>query len=444
MQHEARIAAEQPRRVDPQRKVARHAGGAIARDHRLGVGFHEAALHVGVSGRMRICIRFRVRCQWCSVSQMRRRDDHDDQTRDPAYVGDIRPAAAGGRASAQVYPSRPVTMVVPLAAGGPLDTLARLLAEPMRAALGQPVIVENVTGAGGTVGTGRVARAAPDGYTIGMGFLGTHVLNGAIYALPYDVVKDFEPIALISSNPHVIVAKAALPAKDLRELIGWLKLNPDKASAGTAGVGASTHVAGLLFQQLAGVRFQLVPYRGAAPALQDVMAGQIDLMVDVASNSLPYLQGGRIKAFAVTANTRLASAPAIPTVDEAGLPGFHMSTWYALFGPKGDAQGGRGEAQCRGHRMRWPIRRSAGGSPTSDWTFRRATSRPRTRSRRSSAPRSRSGGRSSRRPTSSRNRPRNRTVETVARIECQRNPGRRYHIDRAVPDFAALNPGYAG
>ena len=243
-------------------------------------------------------------------------------------------AGCGGPAWAQVYPSRPITIVVPLAAGGPNDTLARILAEPMRAALGQPVIVENVTGAGGTVGTGRVARAAPDGYTIGMGFLGTHVLNGAIYALPYDVVKDFEPIALTSSNPHLIVAKAALPARDLREFIGWLKLNPDKASAAMAGVGTSTHVAGLLLQQSAGVRFQLVPYRGAAPALQDVMAGQVDLMVDVASNSLPYLQGGKIKAYAVTATTRLASAPDIPTVDEAGLPGFHMSTWYALFGPK--------------------------------------------------------------------------------------------------------------
>jgi tripartite-type tricarboxylate transporter receptor subunit TctC len=237
--------------------------------------------------------------------------------------------------SAQVYPSRPVTIVVPLAAGGPNDTLARLLAEPMRASLGQPVIVENVTGAGGTLGTGRVARAAPDGYTIGMGFLGTHVLNGALYALPYDVVKDFDPIALISSNPHVIVAKATLPAKDLRDLIAWLKLNPDKASAANAGVGTSTHVAGLLFQQSAGVRFQMVPYRGAAPALQDVMGGQVDLMLDVASNSLPYLQEGKIKAYAVTSDTRLASAPAIPTVDEAGLPGFHMSTWYALFSPKG-------------------------------------------------------------------------------------------------------------
>ncbi len=213
---------------------------------------------------------------------------------------------------AQPYPSRPVTIVVPLAAGGPLDTLARILAEPMRVSLGQPVIVENVTGAAGTVGTGRVARAAPDGYTIAMGFLGTHVLNGAIYTLPYDVVKDFDPIALISSNPHVIVVNAGLPAKNLREFIACL-----------------------LFQQSAGVRFQLVPYRGAAPALQDVMAGQIDLMVDVASNSLPYLQGGKIKAYAVTASARLASAPDIPTVDEAGLPGFHMSTWYGFFGPKG-------------------------------------------------------------------------------------------------------------
>jgi tripartite-type tricarboxylate transporter receptor subunit TctC len=243
-------------------------------------------------------------------------------------------ATCGSPASAQPYPSRPITMVVPLAAGGPLDTLARILAEPMRVSLGQPVIVENVTGAAGTVGTGRVARATPDGYTFGMGFLGTHVLNGAIYALPYDVVKDFDPIALISSNPHLIVAKASFPAKDLHEFIAWLKLNPERASAGTAGAGTSTHLGGLLFQQSAGVRFQLVPYRGAAPALEDVMAGQIDLMVDVVSNSLPYLQGGKIKAYAVTAPMRLASAPDIPTVDEAGLPGFHMSTWYGLFGPK--------------------------------------------------------------------------------------------------------------
>ena len=252
-----------------------------------------------------------------------------------SLVAIILAAIGVSSASAQVYPSRPVTIVVPLAAGGPLDTLARILAEPMRVSLGQPVIVENVTGAAGTVGTGRVARAAPDGYTIAMGFLGTHVLNGAIYPLPYDVVKDFDPIAVISSNPHVIVVNAGLTAKNLREFIAWLKLNPDKASAGTAGAGTSTHMGGILLQQSAGVRFQLVPYRGAAPALQDVMAGQIDLMVDVASNSLPYLQGGKIKAYAVTASARLASAPDIPTVDEAGLPGFHMSTWYGFFGPRG-------------------------------------------------------------------------------------------------------------
>jgi tripartite-type tricarboxylate transporter receptor subunit TctC len=241
--------------------------------------------------------------------------------------------AAAAPASAQVYPLRPVTLVVPLAAGGPLDTLARILAEPMRVALGQPVIVENVTGAGGTVGTGRLARAAPDGYTIGVGFLGTHVLNGALYTLPYDVVKDFDPIALTTSNPHLVVSRVSVPARDLREFITWLKANP--SSAGNAGVGSSTHVAGLLFQQSTGTRFQMVPYRGAAPALADVMAGQIDLMVDVASNSLPYLQSGKIKAYAVTAATRLASAPDVPTVDEAGLPGFYISTWYALFGPKG-------------------------------------------------------------------------------------------------------------
>jgi tripartite-type tricarboxylate transporter receptor subunit TctC len=244
-------------------------------------------------------------------------------------------AICGSRATAQPYPSRPITMVVPLAAGGPLDTIARILAEPMRLSLGQPVIVENVTGAAGSIGTGRVARAAPDGYTFGMGFLGTLVLNGAVYSLPYDVVKDIDPIALISSNPHVIVANAALPATNLRELIAWLKLNADRASAGTAGAGTTTHLGGLMFQQAAGVKFQLVPYRGAAPALQDVMAGQINLMIDVASDSLPFLQGGKIKAFAVTASTRLASAPQIPTVDEAGLPGFYMSTWYGLFGPKG-------------------------------------------------------------------------------------------------------------
>ncbi len=238
-------------------------------------------------------------------------------------------------ARAQTYPSHPVTLVVSLAAGGPLDTMARIVAEPMGRALGQSVIIENVTGAGGSVGVGRVARAVPDGYTLSMGFFGTHVLNGAIYALPYDVVADFEPIALLSSSPHLVVANPALPAKDLNELIAWLRANQDKASAGMAGIGSTTHVAGVLFRNLIGAHFQLVPYRGAAPALQDVMAGQIDLMVDVASNSLPYVRGGKVRAYAVTAGSRLAAEPEIPTVDEAGLPGLHISSWYALFAPKG-------------------------------------------------------------------------------------------------------------
>src|SRR5262249_45376315 len=227
--------------------------------------------------------------------------------------------AACGAASAQVYPSRPITMVVPLAPGGPLDTIARILAEPMRTFLGQPVIVENVTGAAGTIGTGRVARATPDGYTFGMGFLGTLVLNGAIYTLPYDVVTDLEPIALISSNPHMIVANASLPAKNLREFIAWLKLHPDKASAGTAGAGTSTtlHLGGWLSQQPAGVHFGLWPFRGPARALRDVMAGQTALMMVGASTPLPLWGGGKIRPYAVPASPRLASAPDIPTVDEA-------------------------------------------------------------------------------------------------------------------------------
>jgi tripartite-type tricarboxylate transporter receptor subunit TctC len=236
---------------------------------------------------------------------------------------------------AQPYPSRPITIVVPLAAGGPIDTMARIIAEPMRAALGQPIIIENVTGAAGTVGTGRVARSAPDGYTVELGFLGTHVFNGAIYQLGYDIEKDFEPIALLSSNPHVVVTRLSLPASDLRGLVAWLKENQQKVSAGSAGVGSSTHMGAILFGNLIGARMAIIPYRGAAPAIQDVIAGQTDLMVDVLSNSLPHIQSGKIRPFAVTAAARVASAPDIPTVDEAGLPGFHMSTWYALFGPKG-------------------------------------------------------------------------------------------------------------
>jgi tripartite-type tricarboxylate transporter receptor subunit TctC len=239
------------------------------------------------------------------------------------------------RAPAQPYPSHPITMIVPLAAGGPIDTIARIVAEGMSASLGQPVVIENVTGASGSLGVGRVARARPDGYTISLGYLGTHVFNGAAFPLPYDVLNDFEPVSLLVSNPLLIVARKTMPANDLRGLIAWLKANPGKAAEGTTGPGGSSHVAGIYFQQETGTRFQLVPYRGAAPIMQDLLAARIDLMFDFAANSLPQVRNGTVKAYAVTAPSRLPTAPDIPTVDEAGLPGFYMSAWEGVWAPKG-------------------------------------------------------------------------------------------------------------
>jgi tripartite-type tricarboxylate transporter receptor subunit TctC len=238
-------------------------------------------------------------------------------------------------APAQPYPSHTVTIVVPLAAGGPIDTIARIVAEGMSPSLGQPVIVENVTGASGSLGVGHVARAKPDGYTISLGYLGTHVFNGAALSLPYDLLNDFEPVSLLVSNPLVIVARKTMPAKDLRELIAWLKANPGKATEGTTGPGGSSHVAGIYFQKETGTRFQLVPYRGAAPIMQDLLAERIDLMFDFAANSVPQVRYGTIKAYAVTAPSRLPTAPDIPTVDEAGLPGFYISAWEGVWVPKG-------------------------------------------------------------------------------------------------------------
>jgi tripartite-type tricarboxylate transporter receptor subunit TctC len=250
-----------------------------------------------------------------------------------AVVAAVATVGAATGSAAEGYPSRPVTMIVPFPAGGPTDTIARILVEPLRSSLGQPLIIENVSGAGGTIGVGRLARAAPDGYTVGLGIWPTHVLNGAIYSLQYDVVKDFQPIALVATNPQLIVAKKATTARDLGELIVWLRANPGKASAGTVGAGSSQHMSGLLFQQMTGTNFQSVPYRGGAPAIQDLVAGQIDLMFDQASSALPYVRGGAIKSYAVAAQTRLASAPGIPTADEAGLPGFHISVWAGLWAP---------------------------------------------------------------------------------------------------------------
>jgi tripartite-type tricarboxylate transporter receptor subunit TctC len=237
-------------------------------------------------------------------------------------------------AAAQTYPTRSINLVVPFAAGGPTDTIARILAEGMRQALGQTVIVENITGAAGSIGVGRVARATPDGYTIGIGHWSTHVVNAAVYPLQYDVLNDFAPISLVANNPQVVVSKTAVPAKDLKELIAWIKQNGDQVTQGTAGAGSASHIAGVYFQKLTGTTFRFVPYRGAGPVMQDMLAGHIDLNFDQAANSLPQVRAGQIRAYAVTAKTRLAAAPDIPTVDEAGVPGFYIAVWHGLWAPK--------------------------------------------------------------------------------------------------------------
>jgi tripartite-type tricarboxylate transporter receptor subunit TctC len=236
--------------------------------------------------------------------------------------------------NAQAYPSRPITMVVPFPAAGPADVLARILGERMRTSLGQPVIIENVAGAAGSIAVGRVARAPPDGYTLILGNLGTHVVNGAIYALPYDLVNDFEPISLLPSNHQLIIGGNAAAAKNLGELIAWLRANQDKASVGTAGPGSPSHITAVYFQNAVGARLQLVPYRGTPQVLQDLMAGQIDLVFDQASSSLPLVRGGKVKAYAVTSKTRLPTALDIPTADEAGLAGFYASIWFGLWVPR--------------------------------------------------------------------------------------------------------------
>ena len=237
--------------------------------------------------------------------------------------------------TAQPYPSRPVTMIVPASAGGPTDAIGRVLAERMGAALGQTVLIDNVAGAGGSIGVGKVARATPDGYTLGIGQWSHYVLNGATYQLQYDLLADFVPIGLVVTGPLILAARKNLPADDARSLVAWLKANPDKATAGTGGVGSPPHISGIFFQTMTGTSFQFVPYRGTAPAMRDLVAGQIDIMLDQASNVLPQLSGGTIKGFAVTAKERLASAPNLPTVDEAGLPGLYVAVWHGVWAPKG-------------------------------------------------------------------------------------------------------------
>jgi tripartite-type tricarboxylate transporter receptor subunit TctC len=238
-------------------------------------------------------------------------------------------------ASAQAISSRPVTMVVPFPAGGSTDTIGRVLAEGMRGPLNQTIVIENVSGASGNIGVGRVARATPDGTTLILGSWPTHVLNAAIFTLPYDPLRDFEPIALVAAQPLFVIAKKALPASNLGEFVAWLKANPGTATQGTAGAGGASQVAGVFFQKVTGTRFQSVPYRGSAPAMQDLLAGQIDMMIDLAASAMPQVRAGNVKAYAVTAKSRLAAAPEVPTADEAGLPGFHVLSWHALWAPKG-------------------------------------------------------------------------------------------------------------
>ena len=242
--------------------------------------------------------------------------------------------ASGSVAVAQNYPSHPITIIVPFAAGGPSDAMARILAERMKVSLGEAILVENVTGAGGSIGVGRAVRSPADGYTISFGHLGTHVANGAIYKLGYDLVTDLEPVVMLPSNPMIIVSKNAVPATSLKELLAWLKARPTPATAGTAGAGSGSHIAGLYFENITGIKLQYVPYRGTAPAMNDLVAGQIDLIVDQTSNSIGQVRAGNIRAYAITDASRVPSASDIPTVDEAGLPGFHMTLWSGMWVPR--------------------------------------------------------------------------------------------------------------
>ncbi|SRR5258708_3718876 len=244
-------------------------------------------------------------------------------------------AFGGGMARAENFPSHPITVIVPFAAGGPSDAMMRILGERMKTTLGEAILVENVTGAGGSIGVGRAVRSPPDGYTLSFGHLGTHVANGAVYKLGYDLVADLEPVVLLPSNPMIIVSKNAVPAKSLSELLAWLRSLTTPAAAGTAGAGSGSHIAGLYFESVTGIKLQYVPYRGTAPAMNDLVAGQIDLIVDQTSNSINQVRAGTIRAYAVTDDKRVDQAPDIPTTDEAGLPGFHMTLWSGLWVPKG-------------------------------------------------------------------------------------------------------------
>jgi tripartite-type tricarboxylate transporter receptor subunit TctC len=238
-------------------------------------------------------------------------------------------------AAAQSYPTRPVTAIVPASAGGPTDTIGRIVMARAQQILGQSIIIENVGGASGTIGTGRLVRAEPDGYTIGIGGPNHFVVNASVYPLTYDTVKDFEPVTMLSNGPMIIMSRTSLPANNLTELVAWLKAQGDNVTFGTGGLASPPHISGLSLQTVTGTKFQFVPFRGSAPALQQVVGGQLDIIIDQASAALSVVQGGNVRAYAVTAKQRLGSAPDVPTVDEAGLPGFHVSIWQGVWAPKG-------------------------------------------------------------------------------------------------------------
>ena len=237
-------------------------------------------------------------------------------------------------AFAQTFPSRPVTLIAPFPAGGPLDSIARVIAEPMREALGQPVVIENVPGAGGNLGVGRAARAEPDGYTVMIGQWSTHVVNPVTYSLNYDV-RELEPVGLLTITPQLIIARKDFPARDIKDLIAWLKANPDKATAGTVGAAGGAQVASIYFQKETGTTFHFVPYRGGGPAVQDMAAGQLDLMFDQAANALGPVRAGTVKAYAVMSKTRWQALPDVPSADESGTPGLYVAYWHAMWAPKG-------------------------------------------------------------------------------------------------------------
>jgi tripartite-type tricarboxylate transporter receptor subunit TctC len=238
-------------------------------------------------------------------------------------------------AAADTFPSRPITIVCPFAAGGATDVMSRVLADPMGKALGQTIIVEDLTGAAGAIGVAKVVRSPADGYTLSVGTLTTHVLIGGLYKLDFDLLNDLTPIAELGYEPLLICVKNSLPVKNLQELIAWLKANPGKASVGIPGVGSTGNLAGIAFQKMTGTTFQFVPYRGDGPAVQDMMAGQIDMMIEPSSNFTAQVLAGTIRAIAVPAKTRMTSLPDVPTTDEAGLPGFYASIWFGFWAPKG-------------------------------------------------------------------------------------------------------------